>query len=151
MATPSFETIILNLVDSIRSEMVALNQDLHKLEVNLTNINVLEEKTVTLRESVQQLTKRVEHLETLIDELDLTQDAVRRIESETSRLRGDVDRTRDHLRRVETNFNALKAVVDADQQDKQTSVKDRKETLKNIILLILGAIVTGIVTYFTGS
>ncbi len=147
----SFETIVLNLVDSIRSEMIALNQDLHKLEVNLANMNVLEEKTATLRDSVLQLTKRVEHLDSLIDELDLTQDVVKRLETETIRLRDEMERTRDALRVVENNFAALKVIVDDDLLVKQTNVKDRKETVKNVFLLILGALITGIVSYFTGK
>ena len=53
--TPSIETIILGLVDNIRSEMVALNQDLHELEA----IGVLEEKTATMKENINTLQQHV--------------------------------------------------------------------------------------------
>lgn len=136
--TPSIETIILGLVDNIRTEMVALNQDLHELEVSFATIGILEEKTATMKENINTLQQRVAHLEELFNSLSAKYLSLQQINESVESLQSD-------LKKIVTEINDIKIRTqsfDDFLKKQEDEAKDRKSFYVSVILLIIGALIT---------
>lgn len=136
--TPSIETIILGLVDNIRSEMVALNQDLHELEVSVATIGVLEEKTATMKENINTLQQRVAHLEELFNSLSAKYLSLQQINDSVESLQTDLKKIVSEINDIKVRTQSFDDFVKKQEDD----AKDRKSFYISIVLLLLGALIT---------
>lgn len=131
VTNPSIDTLLLNLIESLRTEMSALNSDLHDLEINLKSIDVLEQKTEHLREtvaSIQRKTAQVEKtLNTLISETVSTSD----FETKIAVIESDIKALQTRCVALEASTTNLLAVN-----------KDRKEDAQKVQQFIIGVILT---------
>lgn len=66
---PSIDVLLLNLIESIRTEMTSLNTDLHSLEVNLKSIELVDQKTEYLTEKINVIQNKIHILEKKLTEL----------------------------------------------------------------------------------
>lgn len=137
ITNPSIDTLLLNLIESLRTEMSALNSDLHDLEINLKSIDVLEQKTEHLREtvaSIQRKTAQVEKtLNTLLTETVSTSD----FETKIAVIESDIKTLQTRCVALEASTTSLLAVN-----------KDRKEDAQKVQQLVIGILLTVFGTLF---
>ena len=140
--TPSIETIILGLVDNIRTEMVALNQDLHELEVSFATIGILEEKTTTMKENINTLQQRVAHLEELFNSLSAKYLSLQQINDTVENLQTDLRKIVNEINDIKTRTQTFDDFLKRQEDD----AKERKSFYISIVLLLLGALITYLIS-----
>ena len=152
---PSLETGILGLVENIRSEMIALNQDLHELEINFASISVLEEKTNTMKDNITNLQQRVTHLEELINSSRCVTQRIIHLEELINSLSTKYiafQQMSDKVDKMEINITALSkemSVIKDKSKDFEEYLEEQAEKIKthksfyiSIALIIIGAIIS---------
>lgn len=137
VTNPSIDTLLLNLIESLRTEMSALNSDLHDLEINLKAIDVLEQKTEHLRETVASIQKKTAQVEktlnTLISETVSSSD----FETKIAAIETEIKTLQNRCVLVETSTANLLAVN-----------KDRKEDAQKVQQFVIGLILAVFGTLF---
>lgn len=141
VTNPSIDTLLLNLIESLRTEMSALNSDLHDLEIKLKAIDVLEQKTEQktehLRETVASIQKKTAQVEktltTLLSETVSSSD----FEAKIMSIETELKTLQNRCVLLETSTANLLAVN-----------KDRKEDAQKVQQFIIGVILTVFGTLF---
>ena len=139
VTNPSIDnTLLLNLIESLRTEMSALNSDLHDLEINLKAIDVLEQNNVCLRETVASIQKKTAQVEKTLNTL--LSETVSSSDFEAKKLL------------IEAELKALQSrcvVLETSTASLLTVNKDRKENAQKIQQVIIGIFLAIFGTLFT--
>lgn len=138
VTNPSNDTLLLNLIESLRTEMSALNSDLHDLEINLKAIDVLEQITECLRETVASIQKKTAQVEKTLNTL--LSETVSSSDFEAKKLL------------IEAELKALQSrcvVLETSTASLLTVNKDRKENAQKIQQVIIGIFLAVFGTLFT--
>lgn len=139
VTNPSIDnTLLLNLIESLRTEMSALNSDLHDLEINLKAIDVLEQNNVCLRETVASIQKKTAQVEKTLNTL--LSETVSSSDFEAKKLL------------IEAELKALQSrcvVLETSTASLLTVNKDRKENAQKIQQVIIGIFLAVFGTLFT--
>lgn len=139
VTNPSIDnTLLLNLIESLRTEMSALNSDLHDLEINLKAIDVLEQNNVCLRETVASIQKKTAQVEKTLNTL--LSETVSSSDFEAKKLL------------IEAELKALQSrcvVLETTTASLLTVNKDRKENAQKIQQVIIGIFLAIFGTLFT--
>lgn len=138
VTNPSIDTLLLNLIESLRTEMSALNSDLHDLEINLKAIDVLEQITECLRETVASIQKKTAQIEKTLNTL--LSETVSSSDFEAKKLL------------IEAELKALQSrcvVLETSTASLLTVNKDRKENAQKIQQVIIGIFLAVFGTLFT--
>lgn len=137
--TPSsIETIILDLVNNIRTEIVALNQDLHELEVSFATIGIFEEKTATMKENINTLQQRVAHLEGFFKSCNAKYHSLQQINESVELLQSDLKKIVSEINDIKIRTQSFDDFLKKQEDD----AKERKTFYISVILLIIGALIT---------
>lgn len=143
MSNDAFDSIIINLVENIRSEMLNLTRDLHTLELNISTINRLEEKTDDLKQRFLDIQRKFDHLENLVDELQEKISDVKLIES----LQMNLSKANDRLTLIEQDVVVLKQR----EIDRLDNSKESKQFNNGILIVIITAAINFFIWLLTGS
>ncbi len=143
MSNDAFDSIIINLVENIRSEMLNLTSDLHTLELNISTINRLEEKTDDLKQRFVDIQRKFDHLENLVDELQEKISDVKLIES----LQMNLSKANDRLTLIEQDVVVLKQR----EIDRLDNSKESKQFNNGILIVIITAAINFFIWLLTGS
>ena len=139
VTNPSIDnTLLLNLIESLRTEMSALNSDLHDLEINIKAIDVLEQNNVCLRETVASIQKKTAQVEKTLNTL--LSETVSSSDFEAKKLL------------IEAELKALQSrcvVLETTTASLLTVNKDRKENAQKIQQVIIGIFLAIFGTLFT--
>ena len=139
VTNPSIDnTLLLNLIESLRTEMSALNSDLHDLEINLKAIDVLEQNNVCLRETVASIQKKTAQVEKTLNTM--LSETVSSSDFEAKKLL------------IEAELKALQSrcvVLETSTASLLTVNKDRKENAQKIQQVIIGIFLAVFGTLFT--
>lgn len=150
MSNDAFDSIIINLVENIRSEMLNLTRDLRTLELNISTINRLEEKTECLANTSGDLKQRFvdiqrkfDHLENLVDELQEKISDVKLIES----LQMNLSKANDRLTLIEQDVVVLKQR----EIDRLDNSKESNQFNNGVLIVIITAAINFFIWLLTGS
>lgn len=143
MSNDAFDSIIINLVENIRSEMLNLTRDLHTLELNISTINRLEEKTDDLKQRFVDIQRKFDHLENLVDELQEKISDVKLIES----LQMNLSKANDRLTLIEQDVVVLKQR----EIDRLDNSKESKQFNNGVLIVIITAAINFFIWLLTGS
>ena len=135
--------IILNLAENIRSEMLNLTRDLHTLELNISTINRLEEKTDDLKQRFVDIQRKFDNLENLVDELQEKISDVKLIES----LQMNLSKANDRLALIEQDVVVLKQR----ELDRLDNSKESKQFNNGILIVGITALIDLFIWLVTGS
>lgn len=135
--------IIINLAENIRSEMLNLTRDLHTLELNISTINRLEEKTDDLKQRFVDIQRKFDNLENLVDELQEKISDVKLIES----LQMNLSKANDRLALIEQDVVVLKQR----ELDRLDNSKESKQFNNGILIVGITALIDFFIWLVTGS
>ena len=135
--------IIINLAENIRLEMLNLTRDLHTLELNISTINRLEEKTDDLKQRFVDIQRKFDNLENLVDELQEKISDVKLIES----LQMNLSKANDRLALIEQDVVVLKQR----ELDRLDNSKESKQFNNGILIVVITALINFFIWLVTGS
>lgn len=143
MSNEAFDSIIINLVENIRSEMLNLTRDLYTLELNISTIHRLEEKTDDLKQRFVDIQRKFDHLETLVDELQEKISDVKLIES----LQINLSRVNDRLSSIEQDIVVFKQR----ELDRIDHSKEKTQFKNGVLIVVITAIINFMIWLLTGN
>ncbi len=143
MSNEAFDSIIINLVENIRSEMLNLTRDLHTLELNISTINRLEEKTDNIKQRCTEIHSKFDHLDNLVDELQEKISDVKLIET----MQTNMSKVNDRLNAIEQDM----IVIKQREMDRVDASKEHQQIKNGIVIVIVTAVINFFIWLLTGS
>lgn len=140
----SIDQLLVKLIENIRNEIWSLNDDFHTLEVNLRSIELVDQKTDTLKEMVVNLQQKTNQLETLINQLKLNTVNLSDLKINVKDMENDINDIKLTIVSINSKISNLEKI----NTDESNSNGKRNQFLVGLLMLVIGAIVTMITDLF---